>query len=151
MRLRVHSEVHAFCTWITHETKLLNPFFITILIFMSRDIWPFFMPWFMKLNGIQFWFMLVVPFLVNYYLQDTCRGQDLMEVLCKHLNLLETAYFGLRFVDKENQTVRDFASLFSSDSPLVNSFIFLSWWPTLFLFRMVVCLFMCRTLSSFYW
>jgi hypothetical protein len=105
----------------------------------------------MKLNGIQFWFMLVVPFLVNYYLQDTCRGQDLMEVLCKHLNLLETAYFGLRFVDKENQTVRDFASLFSSDSPLVNSFIFLSWWPTLFLFRMVVCLFMCRTLSSFYW
>ena len=42
---------------------------------------------------------------VSSLLKDTSRGQELMEVVCKHLNLLETAYFGLRFVDKEGQTV----------------------------------------------
>lgn len=52
--------------------------------------------------------VLYLLFLLSF--QDTCRGQDLMEVVCKHLNLLETAYFGLRFVDKENQTVSDFES-----------------------------------------
>eukprot|EP00095_Tigriopus_kingsejongensis_P005999 maker-scaffold505_size153196-snap-gene-0.22 protein:Tk05999 transcript:maker-scaffold505_size153196-snap-gene-0.22-mRNA-1 annotation:"4.1 G protein " len=31
-------------------------------------------------------------------------GQDLLDVIFKHLNLLETAYFGLRFQDCTNQT-----------------------------------------------
>lgn len=32
------------------------------------------------------------------------KGQDLQNVVYRHLNLLETAYFGLRFVDKNGQT-----------------------------------------------
>ncbi|KAM7286200.1 band 4.1-like protein 4 [Ixodes scapularis] len=36
--------------------------------------------------------------------RNTSRGQDLLEVVHKHLNLLETAYFGLRFVDNLGQT-----------------------------------------------
>lgn len=32
-------------------------------------------------------------------------GQDLLDVIFKHLNLLETAYFGLRYQDTTNQTV----------------------------------------------
>ncbi|KAH7962197.1 hypothetical protein HPB52_014899 [Rhipicephalus sanguineus] len=36
--------------------------------------------------------------------QSTSRGQDLLDVVYKHLNLLETAYFGLRFVDTLAQT-----------------------------------------------
>lgn len=38
-------------------------------------------------------------------MQEASRGQDLMDVVCKHLNLLETAYFGLRFVDAAGQPV----------------------------------------------
>ena len=37
--------------------------------------------------------------------QDTTTGQDLLDVVLQHLNLLETAYFGLRFLDIDNQTV----------------------------------------------
>lgn len=37
-------------------------------------------------------------------IQNTSRGQDLLDVVYKHLNLLETAYFGLRFVDNLAQT-----------------------------------------------
>lgn len=37
--------------------------------------------------------------------QDTTTGQDLLDVVLQHLNLLETAYFGLRFLDPENHTV----------------------------------------------
>ena len=33
-------------------------------------------------------------------------GQNLLDNIFKHLNLIETAYFGLRFQDNENQTVR---------------------------------------------
>ncbi|XP_076356154.1 band 4.1-like protein 4 isoform X2 [Tachypleus tridentatus] len=37
-------------------------------------------------------------------IQGTTRGQDLLDVVFKHLNLLETAYFGLRFVDYSGHT-----------------------------------------------
>ncbi|XP_076340889.1 band 4.1-like protein 4 [Tachypleus tridentatus] len=37
-------------------------------------------------------------------IQETSRGQDLLDVVIKHLNLLESAYFGLRFVDSSGQT-----------------------------------------------
>ncbi|GAB6025521.1 hypothetical protein CHUAL_011253 [Chamberlinius hualienensis] len=37
-------------------------------------------------------------------IQSSTLGQDLLDVAFRHLNLLETAYFGLRFIDKTNQT-----------------------------------------------
>lgn len=39
-------------------------------------------------------------------LQDNCVGQSILEVIFNHLNLLETAYFGLRYLDNSGQTVR---------------------------------------------
>ena len=32
-------------------------------------------------------------------------GQDVLEKVFQHLNLIETAYFGLRYLDATNQTV----------------------------------------------
>ena len=40
-------------------------------------------------------------------LQDISRGQHVLDVVFKHLNLLETAYFGLRFIDAKGQPVSD--------------------------------------------
>lgn len=40
--------------------------------------------------------------------QSSSLGQELLDRVFRHLNLLETAYFGLRYLDHENQTVRDF-------------------------------------------
>ncbi|CAG0894157.1 unnamed protein product [Darwinula stevensoni] len=37
-------------------------------------------------------------------LQENWAGQDLLELVYKHLNLLETAYFGLRYIDATGQT-----------------------------------------------
>ncbi|XP_071545086.1 uncharacterized protein [Panulirus ornatus] len=37
-------------------------------------------------------------------IQDTTTGQDLLETVFNHLNLVETAYFGLRYLDPSNQT-----------------------------------------------
>jgi len=37
-------------------------------------------------------------------IQDTFRGQDLLDIVYKHLNLLETVYFSLRFIDSNGQT-----------------------------------------------
>ncbi|GFS94092.1 band 4.1-like protein 4A [Trichonephila clavipes] len=34
---------------------------------------------------------------------ETSRGQQLLDVVFKHLNLMETAYFGLRFMDATGQ------------------------------------------------
>ena len=39
------------------------------------------------------------------YSQGTSPGQELLETIFKHLNLIETAYFGLRFIDNTGQTV----------------------------------------------
>lgn len=39
------------------------------------------------------------------YLQDDLYGQALLDVVFGRLNLIETAYFGLRHLDDENQTV----------------------------------------------
>lgn len=43
-------------------------------------------------------------------IQEKTTGQDLLDNIFKYLNLLETAYFGLRYQDSVNQTV----SLFNS-------------------------------------
>ncbi|CAK1540016.1 unnamed protein product [Leptosia nina] len=37
-------------------------------------------------------------------MQDNSTGQVLLDVVFRHLDLLETAYFGLRYVDQDNQT-----------------------------------------------
>ncbi|XP_061385867.1 band 4.1-like protein 4 isoform X2 [Danaus plexippus] len=37
-------------------------------------------------------------------IQDNNTGQALLDVVFRHLDLLETAYFGLRYVDPDNQT-----------------------------------------------
>ncbi|XP_073957854.1 band 4.1-like protein 4A isoform X2 [Choristoneura fumiferana] len=37
-------------------------------------------------------------------IQDNSTGQVLLDVVFRHLDLLETAYFGLRYVDQDNQT-----------------------------------------------
>ncbi|XP_045527862.1 band 4.1-like protein 4 isoform X3 [Pieris brassicae] len=37
-------------------------------------------------------------------MQDNSTGQTLLDVVFRHLDLLETAYFGLRYVDQDNQT-----------------------------------------------
>lgn len=39
-------------------------------------------------------------------MQKELLGQSLLEVVFNRLNLLETAYFGLRYLDFEGQTVR---------------------------------------------
>ena len=38
-------------------------------------------------------------------IQDKTTGQDLLDNIFKYLNLIETAYFGLRYQDNDNQTV----------------------------------------------
>lgn len=37
-------------------------------------------------------------------MQDDSKGQDILDTVFRHLNLLETAYFGLRYLDASNQT-----------------------------------------------
>ena len=46
-------------------------------------------------------------------IQDKTTGQDLLDNIFKYLNLIETAYFGLRYQDNDNQTVIPFFSLLS--------------------------------------
>ncbi len=42
---------------------------------------------------------------VFFLFQGKTTGQDLLDNIYKYLNLLETAYFGLRYQDNSNQTV----------------------------------------------
>ncbi len=44
-------------------------------------------------------------FKLFFVLQGKTTGQDLLDNIYKYLNLLETAYFGLRYQDNSNQTV----------------------------------------------
>jgi hypothetical protein len=43
--------------------------------------------------------------LTTQEIQDRTTGQDLLDNIFKYLNLIETAYFGLRYQDSANQTV----------------------------------------------
>lgn len=47
------------------------------------------------------------PFNNNFlvYFQDDLPGQALLDVVFARLNLIETSYFGIRYIDDENQTV----------------------------------------------
>lgn len=42
------------------------------------------------------------------YFQDDLPGQALLDVVFARLNLIETSYFGIRYIDEENQTVSVF-------------------------------------------
>ena len=53
---------------------------------------------------------------------EITTGQDLLDNIFKYLNLIETAYFGLRFQDNDNQTVIEFC--FVKVARLRNSYIF---------------------------
>lgn len=37
-------------------------------------------------------------------IRDTTLGDEVLKTVFRHLNLIETSYFGLRFIDNENQT-----------------------------------------------
>lgn len=51
-----------------------------------------------KLYNIEFYRVFVL-------FQDDLTGQAILDVCFARLNLIETAYFGLRYLDEENQTV----------------------------------------------
>lgn len=57
-----------------------------------------------QLNKFSYDNCRVIPFL--YYEQKELLGQSLLEVVYARLNLLETSYFGLRYLDFEGQTVK---------------------------------------------
>ena len=44
--------------------------------------------------------------LIEEVKHESTTGQDLLDSVFAHLNLIETAYFGLRYQDSSNQTVR---------------------------------------------
>ena len=41
----------------------------------------------------------------TFMFQDITTGQSILDVVFRYLNLIETAYFGLRYLDEEGQTV----------------------------------------------
>lgn len=49
--------------------------------------------------------VLVLYYKYVYVFQSSNLGQELLDRVFKHLNLLETSYFGLRYLDHGNQTV----------------------------------------------
>lgn len=52
-------------------------------------------------------FLYFLFFFFSYLFQSSNLGQELLDRVFRHLNLLETAYFGLRYLDHGNQTVRN--------------------------------------------
>ena len=68
----------------------------------------------------------------DWLMQVNTTGQDLLNVVYQHLNLVETAYFGLRYVDASHQPVSHVSVRFirhhiiTSNSVLINcSFLLL--------------------------
>jgi FERM N-terminal domain len=49
--------------------------------------------------------LAVVTKLDFYFSQDNLPGQAILDSIFSRLNLIETAYFGVRFVDEDGQTV----------------------------------------------
>ncbi|KAI5693408.1 hypothetical protein M8J75_015485 [Diaphorina citri] len=45
---------------------------------------------------------LAVP--ISVTAETTTLGQEILDTVFRHLNLLETSYFGLRYLDGSNQT-----------------------------------------------
>ena len=57
-------------------------------------------------------------------IQDKTTGQDLLDNIFKYLNLIETAYFGLRYQDSANQTVRATRNISRIMALTVHSYLF---------------------------
>ncbi|KAK6624924.1 hypothetical protein RUM44_011788 [Polyplax serrata] len=56
-------------------------------------------------------------------IRDNTKGRDILDYVFSHLNLLETAYFGLRYIDSTNQTVSSILLLLYV-SPVTEELIF---------------------------
>lgn len=69
-------------------------------------------------------FMILCKILnVIVFVQDNNTGQALLDVVFRHLDLLETAYFGLRYVDQDNQTVSMFSVIMFIESRILFNMI----------------------------
>lgn len=56
-------------------------------------------------DSLQVKWMTTQYCLIILLLQRTTLGEELLKAVFRHLNLIETSYFGLRYIDSENQTV----------------------------------------------
>uniref|UniRef100_A0A182K8E7 Erythrocyte membrane protein band 4.1-like 4A n=1 Tax=Anopheles christyi TaxID=43041 RepID=A0A182K8E7_9DIPT len=54
--------------------------------------------------GVLWLSNIYFPFLLPFFPQDDLPGQALLDVVFARLNLIETAYFGIRYIDQDNQT-----------------------------------------------
>ncbi|KAG8307864.1 hypothetical protein J6590_010297 [Homalodisca vitripennis] len=53
---------------------------------------------------MQLGFNHIFPNIRPFFSSDSSPGQEVLDTVFRHLNLLETAYFGLRYLDAANQT-----------------------------------------------
>lgn len=61
----------------------------------------------------------------THFFQDDLPGQTLLDIVFSRLNLIETAYFGIRYIDDENQTV---SIPFHPSIPSIEIFPLAIWW-----------------------
>ena len=54
--------------------------------------------------------VLIVIMMTLLSFQKETKGQNLLNNVCEELNLIETDYFGLRYVDIDKQRVRTASS-----------------------------------------
>lgn len=82
---------------------LLPAPFVAIVVFFALALSLSLSPPFALLS------VFAQPFNNNFlvYFQDDLPGQALLDVVFARLNLIETSYFGIRYIDDENQTVSD--------------------------------------------
>ena len=90
---------------ISFPKKKSNPLILLPSTFSSRSA----MDCFARLTEVKSFHVKVLLLDKQEIIQEILSkttGQNLLDNIFKHLNLIETAYFGLRFQDNENQTVR---------------------------------------------
>ena len=66
--------------------------------------------------------------LIQEVRHNKTTGQDLLDNIFQHLNLIETAYFGLRYQDSSNQTVMTFTNFQSLTFTTKNHFLCFQHW-----------------------
>ncbi len=111
IRQRLKGYWHMYDTFICHNAENLN--FFQGLLFLGEHLQA--RPILYDLSaGVSY---CILPFVAYQVLlldkqeliqEVTSRttGQDLLDAVFRYLDLAETAYFGLRFQDSSNQTVR---------------------------------------------
>lgn len=73
------------------------------------------------------WLKVEQVFINALLLQSKCKGQDLFDQIMYHIDLVETDYFGLQFMDTEQVSVSNKAAhvYFYPDRPqTVDAFFF---------------------------